>query len=158
EPRGLLAAGNTVWIGATLNQTGSSHADSIVARLDGASGEGTDSWGTDQAVSSSCIDPLDGAHPPPVPTPTFSTPHGEVALAQADGFVDEFRNGKWRQIAAPGFTASDSAIFSSPDDGWIAGLRALGRWHLPDRSAAPMTVWPEANRSTITGVAVPPAT
>src|SRR5262249_46624832 len=36
EPRGLLAAGNTVWIGATLNQTGSSHADSIVARLDGA--------------------------------------------------------------------------------------------------------------------------
>jgi hypothetical protein len=158
RPTGLLASGNAVWIGVTLNQTGSTHQDTVVARLDRANGRITDSWCTNQSESSSCIDPLDGAHPAAVPTAVFSTKTGDVALAQVNGFIDEFRAGEWIQIAAPGFAASASSIFSSPAEGWIAGDRALGHWHLPNNSVAPMTVWPEPNRSTLTSVAAPSTT
>jgi photosystem II stability/assembly factor-like uncharacterized protein len=155
HPTGLLSSGDVLWIGARLDNAGSGHSDFVVARYDGATGKVTDSWCTNQAASSSCIDPLDDAHPAAVPTAIFSTNGGEVALAPTNGFVDEFTNGEWTQIATPGFKSSDSSIFSSPDDGWIAGVHALGHWQLPDNSS-PMTVWPEANRSTLTGVAAPP--
>src|SRR5262249_37858827 len=82
-------------------------------------------------------------------------PGGDVALAQANGFVEEFSGGEWTQVAAPGFGASDSSVFSSPSEGWLAGSRALGHWHLRG-SPAPLVLWPEANRSTLTRVAVPP--
>jgi hypothetical protein len=154
-PTGLLAFGGAVWIGARLSQAGSSHSDSIVARYDQASGQVTDSWCTNQAASSSCIDPLDAAHPASVPTAIFSTNKGDIALAPTNGFVDEFAGGEWIQIAAPGFSGSNSSFFSAPGEGWIAGVRALGHWHLANTSA-PMTVWPEANRSTLTGIAAPP--
>jgi hypothetical protein len=157
QPTGIHASGSSVWIGATLNKAGSSHFDSVVARFNDASGEVTDSWCTNQPDSSSCIDLLDADHPAAVPTATFSTGGGEVAFGQANGFVDEFANGEWTQVAAPGFGASSSAVFASPTEGWIAGVRALGHWHHPD-GAAPMTVWPEANRSTLTSVAAPPET
>jgi hypothetical protein len=155
QPTGLHAAGSSVWIGATLTQTGSSHQDSVVARYDNTTGQITDSWCTNQPDSSQCIDPLDSTHPAAVPTATFSTSGGDVALAPADGFVDEFADGAWTEVAAPGFGATDSAVFSSPDEGWLAGSLALGHWHLPDQSE-PLQVWPEANRSTLTSVAAPP--
>jgi hypothetical protein len=154
RPTGLHASGNAVWIGATLNQTGSTHQDSVVARYDNSTGKITDSWCTNQPDSSQCIDPLDSTHPAAVPTATFSTSDGEVALAPADGFVDEFADGEWTEVASPGFGASDDAVFSSPDEGWLAGSLALGHWHLPDKSE-PLQVWPEANRSTLTSVAAP---
>jgi hypothetical protein len=155
QPTGLLASGDSVWIGATLNQTGSTHQDSVVARYDNSTGQITDSWCTNQPDSSQCIDPLDSTHPAAVPTATFSTANGEVAVAPANGFVDEFANGEWTEVAAPGFGASDSAVFSSPEEGWLAGSASLGHWHLPDASQ-PLQAWPEANRSTLTSVAVPP--
>ncbi|HKD93343.1 MAG TPA: Ig-like domain-containing protein, partial [Gaiellaceae bacterium] len=155
QPTGLDVSGSSVWIGATLNQTGSSHQDSVVARYDSSTKQITDSWCTNQPDSSQCIDPLDSTHPAAVPTAIFSTANGEVALAPAAGFVDEFANGEWTEVAAPGFGASDSAVFSSPTDGWLAGTLALGHWHLADNSK-PLQAWPEANRNTLTSVAAPP--
>src|SRR5262249_40505396 len=155
RPTGVHTDGNAVWIGATLNQAGSPHQDSAVARFDDSTGQVTDSWCTNQPDSPQCVDPLDSAHPAALPAASFPTAGGDVALAPADGSLDEFANGEWTAVAAPGFGASDSAVFSSPVEGWLAGSLALGHWHLPDKSQ-PLQAWPEANRNTLTSVAAPP--
>src|SRR5262249_46214736 len=44
---------------------------------------------------------------------------------------------------------------AGPNDGWLAGETALGRWTLtPPRSQ--LVPWPQANKSPLTSVALPP--
>src|SRR5262249_4329752 len=52
-------------------------------------------------------------------------------------------------------TASGTAAFSGPTDGWLPGESAVGRW-TTDPPASPLVEWPQPNRTPLTSVAVAP--
>src|SRR5262249_7926307 len=81
--------------------------------------------------------------------------HGEVALALENGFVEVLSDEQWSRVAVPGFSATGSAVFTGPSEGWLAGPTGLGHWTTEPRPAALVT-WPQANRSPLTSVALPP--
>src|SRR5262249_34085547 len=95
-------------------------------------------------------------HPAAVPDAVFSTPRGEVALALETGFVDVFSDDRWTRVAAPGFSPSgSSALFTGPTEGWLAGTTGVGHW-TSNPGPSPLVTWPEANRSPLVAVALPP--
>jgi hypothetical protein len=154
---GLHADGEQVWVGA---QTATkSDTENIVARYDLGSHTTVDSWCEPQAdnstlpASADCRRPLDEQHPAVVPDAVFNTANGEVAVGATTGFVDVFTGREWSSEAAPGF--SGGGTFSAPGRGWLVGLRGIGRW-ATDQPPLPLVTWPEANRSPLTAVAIPP--
>jgi photosystem II stability/assembly factor-like uncharacterized protein len=91
-----------------------------------------------------------------VPDAVFDTPEGKVGVALASSTMSVFAHGRWRQVAAPGFVPGvGKAHFEAPNRGWLVGRNAIGR--ITPKPAAPaLAEWPQANRSTLTGIALPP--
>jgi hypothetical protein len=142
-----------IWVLATVGVGGGS----VVARIDGASGQAIQSWcGSLPRQSLGCDAPLDPNHPAALPGAVFATTNGTVAFALASGLLDVYAYGAWTSTAAPGFVPGPGkALFIAPNDGWLVGANALGR--ISARSLpSPLAPWPEANRSPLLSVALPP--
>src|SRR5262249_4697571 len=101
-----------------------------------------------------CPSSLDPNHPAAVPAAVFSTPGGPVALALDDNFVDVYSEGDWSRVAAPGYTRAGCALFIGPNEGWLGGQAAIGRWSLA-ASTSPLVAWPQANKAPLTSLALP---
>ncbi len=166
KPTGLKADGNAVWIEADVKLP-PHQAAPVVARYDGSTGKLTDSWCT-LPVANSCEKPLDPDHPAAVPDAIFETDGGPVALALRENVVDVFAHGEWSSVATPGYGNPHSEpplpaqpgedVFSSPNEGWIAGphANALGHWSAAGGESSPLASWPLPDRSPLTSVALPP--
>jgi hypothetical protein len=159
EPTALKANGSAVWIEANVTLPGQGQeAAPVVARYDGSTDQVTNSWCTLPVVNH-CGEPLDPNHPAAVPDAIFKGEDGEpVALALSENFVDTFAHGQWTSVAAPGYghspRGSGEALFSGPNEGWLAGATALGHWSAAGASS-PLVSWPLPDRSTLTSVALP---
>src|SRR5262249_10815875 len=149
----LFADGSTVWIGAHVaigSGASTVTAGDIVARYDGATAELDASWcDVGPQPSSQCAQPLDADHPAAVPDVSF----GAVALAMQGESLSVYRDGFWSVAATPGYRALGA--FTSPDDGWLVGQWGAGHW-MRDAPPSPLVTWPQANRSPLTAVALPP--
>jgi hypothetical protein len=147
---GLRADQDGVWIGARTIQA---PVRQLVARYDAAAQTVTGSWCDSFGRVSGCGAAFGNAA---VPQRVFQTPAGPVGVALGSNFVHTYRYGEWTRSAAPGFTAGPgNALLTGPEDGWLAGGVAFGRLaaaRLPDA----MATWPQANRTTLLSVALPP--
>lgn len=155
-PTGLRADAGGVWIGATVGS--GSGSGPVVAYYDSASGRVLGSWcGALPRQSLGCGQALDIDAPAAVPDRVFETADGPVGLALRAGFVDVYAHGAWTSVPAPGFVFSGpgKSLFAAPDDGWLVGQNAIARISarpLP----SPLASWPQANRSPLLSVALPP--
>lgn len=155
-PTGLRADAGGVWVGATVGS--GSGSGPVVAYYDAASGRVLGSWcGSLPRHSFGCGQSLDIDAPAAVPDRVFDTADGPVGLALRAGFVDVYAHGAWTSVPAPGFVFSGpgKSLFAAPDDGWLVGQNAIARVSarpLP----SPLASWPQANRSTLLSVALPP--
>jgi hypothetical protein len=165
EPLALKADAGGAWVEAKVNLH-AKNSGLVVAHLD-SSGKVTNSWCT-LTVPSECEEPLDLDHPARVPDAIFEVEGRPVALAlrrtaarQEPESVDVFANGQWTSYPAPGHTESEpdepggGAAFSSPNEGWLGGASALGRWGTQTASGL-LTPWPLSDRAPLTAVALPP--
>jgi len=166
RPTGVVAASDGVWIEAGLDgpgvsaNPGASNFANVVALYDPSTGKVQGSWCTKPVLtveSVACDGPIDANHPATLPDSVVGSPSGPVALGLANGFIDAYSAGNWSQVAAPGFTGGPGkALFSDTTDGWLAGANAVGE--VSDQVTPPaLAEWPEANQSTLTSVALPPA-
>jgi len=158
EPTALKAEGSAVWVEANVALPPREGAR-VVARYDSATSEVTSSWCT-LAVANHCHEPLDPDHPAAVPEAVFKGEDGEPeAVALSENFVDVFAHGQWTSVAAPGYGHFPShpgeAMFSGPNEGWLAGVDALGHWS-SEGASSQLASWPLPDRSTLTSVALPP--
>jgi hypothetical protein len=157
---GLYDAGGEVWLSAQVQSpdiTGETQSGAnAILRYDTMKDGPLDVWCSPalQPVAA-CPSSIDLGDPATLPTAVFPTANGPEALALSDGFVDVFSQGEWTRVAAPGFLSNDSTFFAGPNDGWLAGQAALGHWTLSP-AQSPLVSWPEANRSPLTAVALPP--
>jgi len=155
-PTGLRADAGGVWIGATVGS--GSGAGPVVAYYDSASGRVLGSWcGALPRTSFGCGQALDVDAPAAVPDRVFETAEGPVGLALRAGFVDVYAHGAWASVPAPGFVFSGPgrSLFAAPDDGWLVGQNAIAR--ISSRPLpSPLAEWPQANRSPLLSVALPP--
>jgi photosystem II stability/assembly factor-like uncharacterized protein len=161
-PEALKADGNGVWIEARVNLTSGRESGRVVARYEGegASGHITNSWCTLPGTNS-CEEPLESSSGrATVPDAIFQTESGPVALGLREGSVDVFAHGEWTSVLAPGYgpfpgqTGADD-VFSSPNEGWLGGVEALGHW-TANRASSSLTSWPLPDRSPLMSVALPP--
>jgi photosystem II stability/assembly factor-like uncharacterized protein len=161
-PEALKADGKGVWIEARVDLTPGRESGRVVARYEaeGASGHITNSWCTLPGTDS-CEEPLESSSGrATVPDAIFQTESGPVALGLREGSVDVFAHGQWTSVLAPGYgpypgqTGSDD-VFSSPNEGWLGGVEALGHWTANGASGS-LTSWPLPDRSPLTSVALPP--
>ncbi|HEY6888833.1 MAG TPA: hypothetical protein VI300_13665, partial [Solirubrobacter sp.] len=143
---GLRAEAGGVWIGASAR-------GKIVAHYEDAAHGVTRSWCDSLGRPTNCGAPLGDAA---VPDQLFQTARGPVGVSLQSNFIHTFEYGDWTRVAAPGFNPGPGhLLLGAPDNGWLAGSVAFGRvatTRLPD----PMTTWPQANRSTLLSVALPP--
>jgi hypothetical protein len=161
-PEALKAEGSAVWIGARAKLSAGS--GQVVARYDSSTHEVTNSWCT-LPVPNSCEEPLDIDHPAAVPDAIVQTPSGPVGLALKDNLIHIFAAGRWRGVAAPGYSQADGDAFSGPAEGWVGGEEAIGRLAPQSAAAGPgfsspgtaLASWPLPDRSPLTSVALPPA-
>jgi hypothetical protein len=159
---GLYDSGQDVWVGAHVsssavkNDTTPGTVVNAVLRVDASTGAVISAWCVPalQQVGA-CDESLDPDHPAAVPDAVFQTASGEVAVALGQDFVDLFENDAWSRVAAPGHILTDDSLFTGPSDGWLAGQAAVGRW-TPEPPASQLVTWPEANRSPLMSVALPP--
>jgi hypothetical protein len=153
QPTAIHADSAGVWISAILSP------GNVIARYDRAAGRVTASWCSSGIPhgNGACDHPLDANNPAAIPQGVFDTASGQVALALASGFVDVYSYGTWKSVAAPGFDPNiGQPLFTSPTDGWIVGTNGLARVSAQP-APSPLASWPEANQSTLLGVALPPA-
>jgi hypothetical protein len=157
RPSGLHVGGGEVWVGATVIAAGGAQGR-VVARLDAAEATLLGSWCDLSSLpdeSDDCAEQLSNDRPAAVPNAVFAAPGGPVALSLQQDFVHVFADGLWSRRAAPGFARSGGVLFASPDEGWLAGPNGVGRWSAAP-AAAPLRRWPQANRTPLTSLAVPP--
>ena len=146
-----------VWVG--VESVGPSVGPArVVGRYDTAARQVTKSWCSPglSGRSLGCGVPLNPGQVG-VPDRVFETPDGKVALSLQPNFLDVYAYGDWSSVAAPGFAPGPGkALFTAPDEGWLVGDNAMGRVRakLPP---PPLEVWPQANRSPLTSVALPAA-
>jgi hypothetical protein len=163
EPEGLKADGaGGVWVEARVNVAGK-ESGRVVAHL-GSSGRVMNSWCT-LTVANECEEPLDLDHPAAVPDAIFNTGNEQVALAAGnrllhDESVHVFARGQWRSVPAAGHEQSEPNLaggdaFTSPNEGWLGGASALGRWSTRSASGQ-LASWPLSDRSPLTAVALAP--
>lgn len=155
-PTALRADAGGVWIGATVGS--GSGSGPVVAHYDSASGQVLESWcGTLPRQSFGCGQPLSLDDPAAVPDRVFDTQDGTVGLALRAGFVDVYAHGGWTSVPAPGFVFSGpgKSLFAAPDDGWLVGQNAIARISA-EPLPSPLASWPQANRSPLLSVALPP--
>lgn len=153
EPEALKVEpeGAAVWIGAQVYLNNKA-TGKVVARYDGKTEGVTGSWCT-LPVANSCQEPLGSAT---VPDAFFKTESGPVALSLNNEAVHVYARGQWTSVLAPGHKAEggDDA-FTGPDEGWLGGESALGRWSAGQGSSA-LTSWPLPDRSPLTSIALSP--
>lgn len=153
---------HSLWVSGT-DGSGNTAAQPVVAELsdDGSTVSTTDSWCTPTTtVASSCSEPLGDAA---VPDATLTEPSGEeVALAvntasQTDG-LDVYSNGAWRLLPVAGYSSGVFASVNGQIQGWLGGSEsaATGEVTAAGANASPLSTWPVADRSPLTGVALPP--
>ncbi len=156
-PGAIKADGaNSLWVSGTDGIAGTSGP--VVAQLsdDGSTFSVTDSWCTLPVVNA-CNQPLGDAA---VPDATLTEPSGEVALTVNQNLgLDVYSDGTWRLVPARGYNP-DSGVFTSVNgevEGWIGGQGSTAAEVTPTGSStSPLATWPVADRSPLTGVALPP--
>src|SRR5262249_21594449 len=136
----LFAAGDSVWIGARVDRASPGDSGNLVARYDSVSGRVVESWCDARvgADSSDCTSPLDDSHPAVVPDASFTAAGGEVALASTNGAVNVYAHHQWTRLPAPGYRSGGS--FSGPDEAWLGGGWAVGRWSTHQQAGPPVAL------------------
>ncbi|MDA0163845.1 hypothetical protein OM076_26480 [Solirubrobacter ginsenosidimutans] len=147
---GLRAEAGGVWIGAA---TAGNPTRKIVAHYEDAARGVTRTWCDPLGRATNCGAPLGDAA---VPDQMFQTARGPVGVSLQTNFIHTFEYGDWAKVAAPGFSpGAGRLLLGAPEDGWLAGSVAFGRVATA-RLPEPMATWPQANRSTLLSVALPP--
>ena len=160
DASGLRADPGGVWIGG--NVTPGKPGNKVVAHFNAANKAVSDSWCGPALPRPSlgCGSPLDASHPATVPDAVFQTPDGEVGLGLQQNAIAVYAHGGWKSVATPGFSPGlGRSLFSSPTDGWLVGPNAIARVTgagSGGEKSSPLAPWPQANRSTLTSVAVKP--
>jgi hypothetical protein len=175
KPVALKAQGDAVWVEASLTlppeQAEPTHVVALLKEVAGPSFELTASrsWcsiaGPPAVEWGSCDEPLGSAAVPQAIFEPEVDGHREtvaLALHEAGGsFLDVFEHGEWRGVLTPGYgsaAADPSEVdFSSPNEGWVAGAKALGAWSA-EKSSSSLTSWPLPDRAPLMSVALPPGT